>query len=138
MKDKVDCLHSDKYQVSQNFIPQFLVGVARHVKHQDWSEVDFLYTDKHQSFLQEDTYIFSGCGQACQKNPKQQVCSMLGMICQIILIFCMKIDFFTMSKVLRKANLLHLKNVILGTQESLSFLFDKLQWKNSLQVYGNC
>ena len=29
-----------------------------------WDEVDFLYTDKHQSFLQVDTTIFGGFGWA--------------------------------------------------------------------------
>ena len=44
-------------------------------------EVDFLYTEKYQSFLQVDTFIFCGCGQTCQKYSRQQVCSMLEMTC---------------------------------------------------------
>ena len=32
-------------------------------------EVDFLYADKHESFLQIDTIIFDGDGQAFPKFP---------------------------------------------------------------------
>ena len=32
--------------------------------------VDFLPADKHKSFLQVDTIIFDGHGQACPKFPK--------------------------------------------------------------------
>ena len=32
--------------------------------------VDFLSADKHQGFLQVDTIIFYGNGQACPKFPK--------------------------------------------------------------------
>ena len=73
-------------------ITSFLLVLARHaqstqnsncavsfqyLKKEMRGEVDFLFTDKHQSFLQVDTFIFCGCGQACQKYPKKQVCSML-------------------------------------------------------------
>ena len=33
-------------------------------------EVDFLHADKHESFLQIDTMIFDGDGQAFPKFPK--------------------------------------------------------------------
>ena len=33
-------------------------------------EVEFLHADKHESFLQIDTIIFDGNGQAFQKFPK--------------------------------------------------------------------
>ena len=33
-------------------------------------EVDFFYTDKHESFLQIDTVIFDGDGQAFPEFPK--------------------------------------------------------------------
>ena len=38
-------------------------------------EVDFLHADKHESFLQIDTMIFNGDGQAFPKFPKLQVCN---------------------------------------------------------------
>ena len=33
-------------------------------------EVDFLHAEKHESFLQVDTIIFDGDGQAYSKLPK--------------------------------------------------------------------
>ena len=36
-------------------------------------EVDFLYTDKNESFLQLDTMIFDDDGQTFPRFPKQQV-----------------------------------------------------------------
>ena len=33
-------------------------------------EVDFLHTDKHESFLQTDTMVSDGDGQAFPKLPK--------------------------------------------------------------------
>ena len=34
------------------------------------NKVDFLPTDKHQSFLQIDTSILGVCGQACPNYPE--------------------------------------------------------------------
>ena len=39
------------------------------------SEGDFLDADKHESFLQIDTMIINGNGQAFPKFPKQKVCN---------------------------------------------------------------
>ena len=36
---------------------------------------DFLYEDKHQSFLQADSIVFTGHSHTCTKYPKQQVCN---------------------------------------------------------------
>ena len=38
-------------------------------------QVDFLFADKHQSFLQVSALASGGCGQACPKHPKYQVCN---------------------------------------------------------------
>ena len=40
-------------------------------------QVDFLHVDEHQCFLQADTNLCGGHGQACLKYPKQQVWNML-------------------------------------------------------------
>ena len=38
-------------------------------------EVDFLHADKHDSFLQIDTMIWDGHGQAFSKYSQYQVCN---------------------------------------------------------------
>ena len=45
------------------------------LKNEESDEVDFLHTDKHDSFLQIDAMIFDGDGQAFAKLPKSQVCN---------------------------------------------------------------
>ena len=40
-------------------------------------EVDFLPTDKHESFLQVDSMILDVHSQACPKYPKYQVCNII-------------------------------------------------------------
>ena len=41
-----------------------------HLKKEGSEEVDFLSTDKHESFLEIDTMIFDGYGQAFPKLLK--------------------------------------------------------------------
>ena len=38
-------------------------------------EVDFLHADRDENYLQIDTMIFDGDGQAFPKFPKLQVCN---------------------------------------------------------------
>ena len=45
----------------------------QYLKKEVSDEVDFLHADKHESFLQIDTMIFDGDGQAFPKFPKLQV-----------------------------------------------------------------
>ena len=42
----------------------------QYLKKEVSDEVDFLHADKHESFLQIDTMIFDGDGQAFPKFPK--------------------------------------------------------------------
>ena len=39
-------------------------------------EVEVLYADKHESFLQVDSIIFDGFGQACPKYPRKLAMSL--------------------------------------------------------------
>ena len=66
------------------FILLFLVCVDRHAQITQNNkfdislqylkkEVDFLHSDEHESFLQIDTMIFAGDGQAFPNFPKEQV-----------------------------------------------------------------
>ena len=70
-------------------ILSFLVCVAKHaqitqnnefalslqyLKKEVSDEVDFMHADKHESFLQIDTMVFGGDGQAFPKFRKLQVC----------------------------------------------------------------
>ena len=45
----------------------------QYVKKEGRNEVDCLYPDKHQTFLQVDTDNSAEHGQSCQKYPKKQV-----------------------------------------------------------------
>ena len=47
----------------------------QYLKKEVSDEVDFLQVDKHESFLQIDTMIYDGDGQAFPKFPKLQVCN---------------------------------------------------------------
>ena len=42
----------------------------QYLKKEVSDEVDFLYADKHESFVQIDSMIFDGDGQAFPKFPK--------------------------------------------------------------------
>ena len=42
----------------------------QYLKKEVSDEVDFLYADKHESFVQIDSMIFDGNGQAFLKFPK--------------------------------------------------------------------
>ena len=54
-------------QITQNSkFDIFLQYLKKEVSH----KVDFLHADKHESFLQFDTMIFDGHGQAFPKFPK--------------------------------------------------------------------
>ena len=70
--------------VAYKLILSFLMGVARHVesiqnnqyvvslqylKKELSYEVDVLHADKRESYLQVDSIIFDGCGQACPNYP---------------------------------------------------------------------
>ena len=54
-------------QITQN--NKFAVSL-QYLKKEVCDEVDFLHTDKHECFLQTDTIIFDGDGQAFPKFPK--------------------------------------------------------------------
>ena len=54
-------------QITQN--NKFAVSL-QYLKKEVCDEVDFLLTDKHERFLQTDTVIFDGDGQAFPKFPK--------------------------------------------------------------------
>ena len=54
-------------QITQN--NKFAVSL-QYLKKELSDEVDFLLTDKHERFLQTDTVIFDGDGQAFPKFPK--------------------------------------------------------------------
>ena len=40
-----------------------------------WDNYDLLLGDKHQSFLQADSIVFTGYYQACPKYPKNKICN---------------------------------------------------------------
>ena len=40
-----------------------------------WDNYDLLLGDKHQSFLQADSIVFTGYCQACPKCPKKKICN---------------------------------------------------------------
>ena len=54
-------------QITQN--NKFAISL-QYLKKEVSDEVDFLHADKHESFLQIDTMIFDGDGQAFPKLPK--------------------------------------------------------------------
>ena len=47
----------------------------QYLKKEASDEVDILHPNNHESFLQIDTMIFNGDGQAFPKFPKLQVCN---------------------------------------------------------------
>ena len=72
-------------KVFYKLIPSFLVAITRHAqgtqnntfaissqhfKKEGRSEVVFLHTAKHQTFLQVDSISFGGHGQSSPKYPK--------------------------------------------------------------------
>ena len=57
-------------QITQN--NKFGISL-QYLKKEVSEEVDFLHVDKHESFLQIDTMIFGGDGQAFPKFPKLRV-----------------------------------------------------------------
>ena len=59
-------------QITQN--NKFAISL-QYLKKEVSDEVDFLHADKHESFLQIDTMIFDGDGQAFPKFPKLKVCN---------------------------------------------------------------
>ena len=54
-------------QITQN--NKFAISL-QYLKKEVSDEVDFLHADKHESFLQIDTMIFNGNGQAFPKFSK--------------------------------------------------------------------
>ena len=54
-------------QITQN--NKFVISF-QYFKKEVSDEVDFLYADKHESFVQIDSMIFDGDGQAFPKFPK--------------------------------------------------------------------
>ena len=54
-------------QITQN--NKFAISL-QYLKKEVRDKVDFLHADKHESFLQIDTMIFDGDGQAFPKFPK--------------------------------------------------------------------
>ena len=58
------CSQNDKFAISLQYL-----------KKEVCDKVDFLVADKHKSFLQIDTMISDGDGQAFPKSPKYQVCN---------------------------------------------------------------
>ena len=54
-------------QITQN--NKFVISF-QYLKKEVSDEVDFLYADKHESFIQIDSMIFDGDGQAFPKFPK--------------------------------------------------------------------
>ena len=89
VRDEVDFFYMQK-NIKDFFklILSFSAYVAKHVqitennkfaiclhyfKKEVSDEVNFLHADKHESFLQVDTMIFDGDGQAFPKFPKLQV-----------------------------------------------------------------
>ena len=54
-------------QITQN--NKFVISF-QYLKKEVSDEVDFLYADKHESFVQIDSMIFDGDGQAFPKFPK--------------------------------------------------------------------
>ena len=58
-------------QITQN--KKFAISL-QYLKKEVSDEIHFLYADKHGSFLQINTMIFGGDGQAFPKFPKLQVC----------------------------------------------------------------
>ena len=59
-------------QITQN--NKFAIYL-QYLKKEVRDNVDFLHAEKHESFLQIDTMIFDGHGQALPKFPKLQVFS---------------------------------------------------------------
>ena len=57
-------------QITQN--NKFAISL-QYLKKELSDEIHFLHADKHESFLQIDTMIFGGDGQAFPKFPKLQV-----------------------------------------------------------------
>ena len=69
-------------KLSYNLIPLILAGMTRPVqitKNSKFAKsLQYLkieVRDEHQIFQYTDTILFDGCGQACLKYLKQQVCS---------------------------------------------------------------
>ena len=59
-------------QITQN--NKFIIYL-QHLKKEVRDKVSFLHADKYESFLQIDTLIFDGHGQAFPEFRKLQVCS---------------------------------------------------------------
>ena len=55
---------SNKFSISLKYLKKEVID-----------EVDFLHADKDENYLQIDTIIFDGNGQAFPKFPKLQVCN---------------------------------------------------------------
>ena len=60
-------------------------------------EVDFMHADQHESFLQIDTIVFDGDGQAFPEFLKQQVCNVFT-ISQKRYFIRVEVDFFHADK----------------------------------------
>ena len=56
-------------------LPKITNLLLQYLKKKVSDEIDLLHTYKHESFLQIDTIIFDGDGQAFPKFVKQQVCN---------------------------------------------------------------
>ena len=63
-------------QITQN--NKFAISL-QNIKKEVSDEFDFLHADQHESFLQIDTVIFDGNGQAFPKFAKKQVCNVFTM-----------------------------------------------------------